>query len=252
MISFSLLVVAITAAALAMFVWRARPYSTVNCWFAAFTISGAGWVLGVAALHAGRHLDAWSRLTFASASLIPAMFLCFAHSYPTASRWPSRVFIRVALCAAIAFSLLSLTTPLIVYDTSLTTAGLTRKSGLLYPLFAFYFLIAWSSALGVCLHKWRQARGQERVQLQHLGAAMLLTGAGAISVNLVLPLVTGRSMHSWIGPYFGLVFIALVAHAIIDRKSTRLNSSHLVISYAVFCLKKKKNELTHHKEYNDT
>src|SRR5256885_13129460 len=27
-----------------------------------------------------------------------------------------------------------------------------------------------------------------------------------------------------------------------DRKSTRLNSSHLVISYAVFCLKKKKND----------
>src|SRR5256885_9403215 len=29
--------------------------------------------------------------------------------------------------------------------------------------------------------------------------------------------------------------------AVGDRKSTRLNSSHLVISYAVFCLKKKKN-----------
>src|SRR3989454_4016083 len=28
---------------------------------------------------------------------------------------------------------------------------------------------------------------------------------------------------------------------VLDRKSTRLNSSHLVISYAVFCLKKKKN-----------
>src|SRR5256885_8657502 len=28
-----------------------------------------------------------------------------------------------------------------------------------------------------------------------------------------------------------------------DRKSTRLNSSHLVISYAVFCLKKKKQRL---------
>src|SRR5256885_8671934 len=28
-----------------------------------------------------------------------------------------------------------------------------------------------------------------------------------------------------------------------DRKSTRLNSSHLVISYAVFCLKKKNNKL---------
>src|SRR2546426_681728 len=31
-----------------------------------------------------------------------------------------------------------------------------------------------------------------------------------------------------------------------DRKSTRLNSSHLVISYAVFCLKKKKNQNTSH------
>src|SRR2546426_1874108 len=29
-----------------------------------------------------------------------------------------------------------------------------------------------------------------------------------------------------------------------DRKSTRLNSSHLVISYAVFCLKKKKTTVS--------
>src|SRR5207253_10395991 len=31
------------------------------------------------------------------------------------------------------------------------------------------------------------------------------------------------------------------AHAGVDRKSTRLNSSHVAISYAVFCLKKKNN-----------
>src|SRR2546426_345018 len=34
---------------------------------------------------------------------------------------------------------------------------------------------------------------------------------------------------------------ALEPHELGDRKSTRLNSSHLVMSYAVFCLKKKKN-----------
>src|SRR2546426_7782747 len=34
-----------------------------------------------------------------------------------------------------------------------------------------------------------------------------------------------------------------------DRKSTRLNSSHLVISYAVFCLKKKKKYKAHER-YN--
>src|SRR2546426_7934346 len=34
---------------------------------------------------------------------------------------------------------------------------------------------------------------------------------------------------------------ALAWNSMLDRKSTRLNSSHLVISYAVFCLKKKKD-----------
>src|SRR5438067_9423337 len=40
-----------------------------------------------------------------------------------------------------------------------------------------------------------------------------------------------------------------------DRKSTRLNSSHVSISYAVFCLKKKKKKqpITHiyHKQWSD-
>src|SRR5215467_15405916 len=46
--------------------------------------------------------------------------------------------------------------------------------------------------------------------------------------------VSARRFHT--GPYE-----TVVAPGELDRKSTRLNSSHLVISYAVFCLKKKKN-----------
>src|SRR5258708_28442977 len=40
------------------------------------------------------------------------------------------------------------------------------------------------------------------------------------------------------------------SEANIDRKSTRLNSSHQIISYAVFCLKKKKNREHHEKPSN--
>src|SRR5688572_33230940 len=39
-------------------------------------------------------------------------------------------------------------------------------------------------------------------------------------------------------------FYALFKDLFIDRKSTRLNSSHSQISYAVFCLKKKKKKRT--------
>src|SRR5438552_14929827 len=40
--------------------------------------------------------------------------------------------------------------------------------------------------------------------------------------------------------------------ALADRKSTRLNSSHQIISYAVFCLKKKKehDEINLHENYS--
>src|SRR5690349_23603091 len=37
-----------------------------------------------------------------------------------------------------------------------------------------------------------------------------------------------------------------------DRKSTRLNSSHVEISYAVFCLKKKKKNKTNNKQKHNT
>src|SRR5688500_19495171 len=48
-------------------------------------------------------------------------------------------------------------------------------------------------------------------------------------------------IKGWMEKY-GLVVISVLAA---DRKSTRLNSSHLVISYAVFCLKKKKLLMYH-------
>src|SRR2546427_8120647 len=44
------------------------------------------------------------------------------------------------------------------------------------------------------------------------------------------------------GSSLGEGFAIVLAIALADRKSTRLNSSHSQISYAVFCLKKKKKK----------
>src|SRR2546422_8354768 len=43
---------------------------------------------------------------------------------------------------------------------------------------------------------------------------------------------------------FSVIFFSKLLQREIDRKSTRLNSSHGYISYAVFCLKKKKKKTT--------
>src|SRR5256884_1230597 len=55
------------------------------------------------------------------------------------------------------------------------------------------------------------------------------------------------STFFWIDPRADLVAMVWT-----DRKSTRLNSSHGYISYAVFCLKKKKKVSIHSRRRNGT
>src|SRR5256884_3886424 len=59
-------------------------------------------------------------------------------------------------------------------------------------------------------------------------------GAGEFGGNLQEPVVAG-DVREFVG----------------DRKSTRLNSSHGYISYAVFCLKKKKHNSFHRPQSKD-
>lgn len=203
---------------LAIFVWRAKPDSSINRYFAIYTITMTAWVLGFAGLHGGQHLEIWGRFTFASASTMPAAFLAFMKYYPNPSGWPPTWLLRLAFGIGIAFGFLSLTTPLIVYDVNLTEAGLTRKTGLLYAGYASYFLIGWTSAFALFIAKWRGASGMSRAQLQYLGAGVVLPVAGGIATNLIFPLITGRSTSSWLGPYFSLLLVGIVGHAIIRHR----------------------------------
>src|SRR5690554_7709058 len=70
-----------------------------------------------------------------------------------------------------------------------------------------------------------------------------------LAVFLLLPetfrLVSNRLLAASLITFaagLGEFFLYSTGLALEDRKSTRLNSSHVRISYAVFCLKKKKNQ----------
>src|SRR5256885_5952839 len=72
---------------------------------------------------------------------------------------------------------------------------------------------------------------------------VLIALAGIVWAFQGIGVIPGSFMSNnpswiWIGAGTALLGVGLAAFG--DRKSTRLNSSHLVISYAVFCLKKKK------------
>src|SRR3989442_7961093 len=60
-----------------------------------------------------------------------------------------------------------------------------------------------------------------------------------------LNVADGRIKYRAVAEAFGMPNASATAR---DRKSTRLNSSHVRISYAVFCLKKKKPPLIKHRD----
>src|SRR5688500_20080518 len=74
---------------------------------------------------------------------------------------------------------------------------------------------------------------------------MKMTATGLLLLVAVIYVLAEWASHAGAGAWAGYVAAAAEAGmvgALADRKSTRLNSSHLVISYAVFCLKKKRDE----------
>src|SRR5437588_12254438 len=85
-----------------------------------------------------------------------------------------------------------------------------------------------SAALQVFVSKEQMTRALGRAGLREM---LLATGFGAASSSCSYAAASiGRSAFQK---------GAALVPALADRKSTRLNSSHTVISYAVFCLKKK-------------
>src|SRR5690606_36468941 len=76
---------------------------------------------------------------------------------------------------------------------------------------------------------WRERRATER----ELGDSRAHEVELGFRQLLAIPRIAATSFAVWLG-------VATILALSLDRKSTRLNSSHVKISYAVFCLKKKR------------
>src|SRR5690606_41836851 len=82
----------------------------------------------------------------------------------------------------------------------------------------------------------RQRIGRNGAQLD--GQRLGLRRLAGLAVDVA---VLDHAIDDPVAPRHGRIMLGKRIVVVRDRKSTRLNSSHVKISYAVFCLKKKKN-----------
>src|SRR5947209_18031441 len=71
------------------------------------------------------------------------------------------------------------------------------------------------------------------------GLSLSVGSVAAIASSPTTPAEIGSHILAFMFTFLLLITAWLIYTGFIDRKSTRLNSSHANISYAVFCLKKK-------------
>jgi signal transduction histidine kinase len=220
---------------LALLVFVNNPRAQVNRRFSLASLAIAGWILSIylALSSQDQPTTIWlGRLGFAFASLIPYTLLSMfqAFSDPLRTRRDFLSLLPGLFC--VSFACISFT-PWIVAG-SITTGDKTNfLYGPLHKPFGLYFLACFLLALFTLTRTLSSSSGLRRLQLFYLLIGIFLGGIGAITTNLLIPLITNTSTYSWLGPYFSLLVVSFSAHAIIRH---RLMNIKLVIRRGIVYL----------------
>jgi hypothetical protein len=224
-----LFLVAVIEAALALVVWLRNPRRTVNRWFATFAMTLAVWgtLVGVRrSLSDPVVVLGVVRVLFAVAALVPVTFTHFAVVFPRrAARRPALAQMLTFLglfMSGLSFS------PWVVAGVQLQKADyLQPVYGPAFWLLGAHMILCSAWALAHLAGKLRHTTGFARAQIHYVFLGAGLTAAGALTLGVVVPLVTGSSRFGVYGPYFTLLWLGFTAHSIVRH---RLMDVRVVIS----------------------
>jgi len=209
--------VAVANLGLGAAIWLRDPRGAIHRYFGLFSVSVAAWTVsnGLVSTYAGTEWGfVWARLAFASASIIPISFLFFSSVFPTSHFSPPNTILKAFLIVAVAAFISSLT-PLMVKGTTSSHGKLQVLYGPLHLPFAIYLIACFAFSMILLTKKLLRLTGIEKLQVRYLFAGVLTAAVGATISNLIIPLAFGTSEFSRYGPLFGIVMIAVIAHAII-------------------------------------
>src|SRR5262245_57630769 len=186
--------------------------------FGLMTVAISLWTLAVAFAYFGTVGRVWAvRISFASAAFIPVGFMAFVHSLPSNRRDHSPVIFRSLAFVAIALFCFSLS-PWIVTAVHPSPSGPGSVYGPLHPVYATYIIFCPGYSVWLLAVKRRVAAGRLKVQISYLILAFAIPSGLAMATNLILPSFFKISGVSRYGPFFSLLLLCLIGHAIIRHR----------------------------------
>lgn len=202
---------------LALLVIQRNRHSPINRLFCLSVFAIVGWIatisLSLNSTDTSQTL-LLGRFAFAFASVIPFGLLSMFQAFETSSSKLGRPSAKIAAffcCALVAASL----GPWVIHDAVMGNDKPKFIYGPLHPFFAAYFVICFGFALYTLAIQIKLASGVTKLQLRYLLLGVLIAGSGAITTNLLVPLIWKTSRYSVLGPYFSLILVSFSAHAII-------------------------------------
>jgi two-component system, NtrC family, nitrogen regulation sensor histidine kinase GlnL len=209
-----------TLVTLATFVYLHNRRAAENRRFALAALTIAGWIVCISfalSSESVRTTIALGRLGFAFASAIPFCLLWMfdAFSADAGRKLKPQIFIPAVCCGG---SILLSLSPWIVAGARMQPSSASFIYGPAHKLFGVYFLLCFLLALFTLWRTIRSTAGVRKLQLRYLLLGILLGGAGAITTNLLIPLIWTTSKYSFLGPYFSLLVVSFSAHAIIRHR----------------------------------
>ncbi len=155
-------------------------------------------------------------LTYAAAIIIVTLFLRFVSLFPeNESRKLSTIEI-ICYSTSFLFVLISFTR-LITDEVIITDPRNLLTNGPAIYAYILYLILVTISSFAILFAKYSRLKGTQRHQIIFVIIGALLTVAGAILTNLVIPLITGNYEITRYGPYFSIFLIAFSTYAILKH-----------------------------------
>ena len=214
------LILCVTHLALAALVVSHDPRGRLNRRFALVVIPLVGWIITITfALSATNPstIIVLGRFAFAFIGQLPLCLLFLFQGFQARSTPGGALTLRLAAASAFVVALLSLS-PWLVVGVQPGPFRANFVYGPFHPIFALYFALSFAWAMWTLYLQLRIAIGIRRLQLRYLLLGIVLSGLGAVTTNLIVPLLWRTSYYSIFGPYFTICFVSFSAHAIIRHR----------------------------------